>query len=260
MLTQYTRFVATFADDFGHRPAFLVCNTIYIISNVALATQNSYAALLVLRMLQSCGSSGTISLRNGIIAAIFTPAERGTYMGIIAGVTLCAPAFGPLIGGALTQTLGWRSIFWGLTIFTTAQTLIYALFVPETNRRVVGNGSIKPEQWWNQTAWQLIRESSSQQTVSPIATKTKVKLRWPNPIKVLAMLKEPDIALLIVTGSLCNAATYDIMASLPYMMTHTYGLSIIQLSLCYMYVNHAFLSRISIPPCYPSFPSKHKPN
>lgn len=187
-------------------------------------------------MLQSCGSSGTIALRNGIIAAIFTPAERGTYLGIIAGVTLCAPAFGPLIGGALTQTLGWRSIFWGLTIFTTAQTLIYVLFVPETNRRVVGNGSIEPEQWWNKTVWQLLHKSSSRQTASLSTTKTKVKLRWPNPIKVLAMLKEPDIALLIVTGSLCNAATYDIMASLPYMMTHTYGLSIIQLSLCYMYV------------------------
>ena len=161
-------------------------------------------------------------------------------MGIIAGVTLCAPSFGPLIGGALTQTLGWRSIFWGLTIFTTAQTLIYALFVPETNRRVVGNGSSAPEQWWNKTVWQLMRGSSSQQTIPPKTTQAKVKLRWPNPIKVLSMLKEPDIALLIVTGSLCNAATYDIMASLPYMMTRTYGLSIIQLSLCYMYVDPAF--------------------
>lgn len=230
--------MATLADDIGHRPAFLICNTIYIISNVALATQNSYAALLVLRMLQSCGSSGTIALRNGIIAAIFTPAERGTYLGIIAGVTLCAPSFGPLIGGALTQTLGWRSIFWGLSIFTTAQTLIYALFVPETNRRVVGNGSIEPKQWFNKTVWQLMRGASAHKSSLPTRTTTKVKLRWPNPIKVLAMLKEPDIALLVVTGSFCNAATYDIMASLPYMMTQTYGLSIIQLSLCYMYVSH----------------------
>lgn len=89
-LTIIARFVGAFADN-GHRPAFLVCNVIYIIANVALALQNSYTALILLRMLQSAGSSGTIALRNGVIASIFTPAERGGYLSVINAASLWAP-------------------------------------------------------------------------------------------------------------------------------------------------------------------------
>lgn len=50
--------VGGMADKFGRRPVYLVIFTIYVIANVALAFQKSYPALLVLRMVQSAGSSG----------------------------------------------------------------------------------------------------------------------------------------------------------------------------------------------------------
>jgi MFS family permease len=54
---------------------------IYIIANIALGVQNSYAALLVLRCLQSTGISGTVALSTAAIADVVTSAERGTYIG-----------------------------------------------------------------------------------------------------------------------------------------------------------------------------------
>jgi MFS family permease len=50
--------VGGMADKLGRRPVYLAIITIYIIANVGLAFQSSYPALLVLRMVQSAGSSG----------------------------------------------------------------------------------------------------------------------------------------------------------------------------------------------------------
>ena len=50
-------------------------------ANIGLALQNNYAALLVLRCVQSSGSSATGALANAVIADVSTFAERGSYIG-----------------------------------------------------------------------------------------------------------------------------------------------------------------------------------
>jgi MFS family permease len=91
-----------FGDIAGRRPAFIIAFTIYLGANIGLALQRNYAALLVLRMLQSGGSSGTIALVYAVVADITPSSERGKWMGIVgAGITI-GPAIGPVIG---TSTL-----------------------------------------------------------------------------------------------------------------------------------------------------------
>ena len=75
--------VGDLADMAGRRPAYIITFIIYLAANVGLALQNSYAALFLLRCLQSTGSSGAIALGYGVVADISTSAERGTYMGIV---------------------------------------------------------------------------------------------------------------------------------------------------------------------------------
>lgn len=69
------------ADMGGRRPAYFIGFVIYIGANIGLACQNNYVALLVLRCLQSTGSSGTVALGSGFVADIASSAERGSYMG-----------------------------------------------------------------------------------------------------------------------------------------------------------------------------------
>ena len=69
------------ADMTGRRPVFLLGFIIYIGANVGLALQDNYVALLVLRCLQSTGSSGTVALGNGVVADIASSGERGKFMG-----------------------------------------------------------------------------------------------------------------------------------------------------------------------------------
>ena len=71
------------ADMAGRRPAYIIAFIIYAGANVGLALQDSYAALFILRCLQSTGSSGAIALGYGVVADMSTSAERGSYMGIV---------------------------------------------------------------------------------------------------------------------------------------------------------------------------------
>lgn len=65
-------------------------------ANLSLALQNSYSALVVLRCLQSSGSSGTAVLAQAVTSDIATRAERGKYFAYaIIGLTF-GPALGPV--------------------------------------------------------------------------------------------------------------------------------------------------------------------
>src|SRR2546421_3699095 len=55
-----------------------------------------------------------------------------------------APSIGPLIGGALAHSFGWRSIFWFLCIVSATCLTLMLLTLPETARGVVGNGNLEP--------------------------------------------------------------------------------------------------------------------
>ncbi|GES65011.1 citrate synthase [Aspergillus terreus] len=98
--------MGSFADQAGRRPAYILCFLIYISGNIALALQHSFPALLVLRGLQSSGSSGTVALASAAAADVTTSAERGTYMGITSLGNIIAPSLGPILGGILSEYLG----------------------------------------------------------------------------------------------------------------------------------------------------------
>lgn len=125
-------FIGDLADTAGRRLAYAVCFIIYIGANIGLALQNSYAALFVLRCIQSSGSSGTIAMASGVVSDVATASERGSYMGYTLAGSLVGPAIGPVLGGILSQFLGWRAIFWFLTILGAAFFIVFAIFFPET--------------------------------------------------------------------------------------------------------------------------------
>ncbi|KAI9748644.1 MAG: putative DNA helicase ino80, partial [Chaenotheca gracillima] len=140
-------FVGDLADQIGRRPVYLTTLGIYLLANVGLALQSNYAALLVLRALQSAGSSGTIAIAYGVISDVATPAERGSYVGAfqIGAMSTSpnvAPSFGPVIGAVLADLAGWRWIFWFLAICSGFVLCLLFLFLPETARKIVGNGAV----------------------------------------------------------------------------------------------------------------------
>lgn len=131
------------ADNFGRRPVFIVTIAIYVCANVGLALQSSFGLLFFLRMVQSAGISGSYAVTYGIIGDLFTPAERGSYSGFVSLVLNTPPSIGPFFSGLLLQKWGWRSIFWFLSIVSPCCFLLIVLFLPETSRQIVRDGSVE---------------------------------------------------------------------------------------------------------------------
>ncbi|KAI4267625.1 MAG: hypothetical protein L6R38_008174 [Xanthoria sp. 2 TBL-2021] len=70
------------SDSIGRRLVFLVTLTLYAFGNLGLAlNKSSYAALLVLRALQSLGASAALAISYGVVADICVPSERGRMLG-----------------------------------------------------------------------------------------------------------------------------------------------------------------------------------
>ncbi|KAH7138704.1 major facilitator superfamily domain-containing protein [Dendryphion nanum] len=132
------------SDVKGRRIAYCCTFLVFFGACIGLANTKNYATLIVLRCLQSTGSASTIAIGSGVIGDITTRAERGGYMGIFQSGLLAPVAIGPVIGGALAGSLGWRSIFWFLAIYAGIFLLLLLLLLPETLRYIVANGSRLP--------------------------------------------------------------------------------------------------------------------
>ena len=218
----------------------MICFFIFIVADIGLALQTNYAALLVLRAVQSSGSSATIALSMAVVADIATSAERGRYIGWASCGLLMAQSFGPLLGGVLAQYLGWRSIFWFLAIFAAAFLVVFAILLPETCREVVGNGSIPARGislsllGYMQQRKQATKESTQEAQNHIAVAATKKKSRWPNPIAVIRILVDKESSLLLLYNAILFSGQMVVSASLPSTLQKLYGYDGLKVGLCYL--------------------------
>ncbi|KND92947.1 Quinidine resistance protein 2 [Tolypocladium ophioglossoides CBS 100239] len=219
-----------FGDMAGRRPAFIVAFLIYLFANIGLALQRDYAALMVLRCLQSAGSSGTLALAYAVVADIASSEERGRYMGIVGAGVNFGPTIGPVLGGILSEFLGWPSIFWFSTIFVFVWLIPWTLLVPETCRAVVGNGSIPPPKW-NMTLIDFIRRRGVNRRPE---SAPKVKIRIPNPLKTLYIVFRKEEGLLLFISAIIYLNFILVAATLSTLFMQIYKFDALEVGLCYL--------------------------
>ncbi|KIV92445.1 hypothetical protein PV10_03742 [Exophiala mesophila] len=234
-------FFGDFSDAAGRRPAYAICFSIYIAANIGLALQNSFPALFILRCIQSTGSSATIAMCSAVVADIATPAERGTYMGVAYSGSLLGPAIGPVIGGLLADFVGWRAIFWFLLALGAAFMIVFGVFLPETARTQVGNGSIPPK-GWNMSLINILAMRKSRQ-LDPKETSERVedeaalprkKVTFPNPLRSVSVIFDKANALLLFYNGFIFAAFYAVSAVIPSQFAEIYHFNEFQIGLCYI--------------------------
>lgn len=247
--------IAGFSDKAGRRPAYFICFTIYIIANLGLGLQNNYVALLILRMLQSGGSSGTIALANGLVGDCVVSADRGKYIAFASLGSILGPTLSPILGGLLSQYLGWHwyanlvklenaqtdnsRIFWFLLILSAVFFVPLALFLPETCRKIVGDGSIPPPR----SSWNIsdhIRFKNRAKKGIPVdeqklrELRKNYKLSIPNPIATLKVLADLETSLILVATGLGLACFYAISTGASTVFHETYGFDDLQVSLMFV--------------------------
>jgi EmrB/QacA subfamily drug resistance transporter len=121
------------SDRFGRRRVFQIGLVLFTIGSLLCSLAPNIGGLIAFRAVQGLGASMLNPVALSIIANAFKePKARAGAVGIWGAVGGVSLALGPLIGGVLTQMVGWRSIFWiNLPICFTAVALT-ARFVPES--------------------------------------------------------------------------------------------------------------------------------
>lgn len=219
------------ADQAGRRPAYILCFVIYIFGNIALALQHSFIALLALRAVQSCGSSGTVALASAVAADIITSAERGMYMGFTSLGNILAPSIGPILGGVLSNYLGWGAIFWFLAIAAGTFFVPLLLFFPETCRGIVGNGST-PAVGWNRAIWSYFRTTT--EVTPPASSVPRRRMNVPNPGSTLRLLSHRPVGLVLLANGVVFSSYYAVTAGIPALFHRIYDLDDLDIGLCFI--------------------------
>jgi EmrB/QacA subfamily drug resistance transporter len=140
VLDAYTLVVAIFlmlagsmSDRFGRRRVFQIGLSVFTVGSLLCSWAGMIEQLIGFRALQGFGASMLNPVALSIVANAFPePKERARAVGIWGAIYGVALGMGPLIGGALTQTIGWRSIFWINVPIGIMAGLLVARFVPES--------------------------------------------------------------------------------------------------------------------------------
>ena len=99
------------ADAYGRRLVFVIGIVVFTVASLLCGLSTSGDMLIASRVLQGAGAAMMNPATLSIIAATFPPRQRGTAIGIWAGVSALALAIGPLVGGLLTEHASWNWIF-----------------------------------------------------------------------------------------------------------------------------------------------------
>lgn len=100
------------SDLFDKKLLVQVSGVIFLLGALAAGFSQNVPQLLAARGLQGVGVGGLMALSQAIMGSIIPPRERGRYTGYMAAVMAVATVSGPLLGGLLVDSIGWRWCFW----------------------------------------------------------------------------------------------------------------------------------------------------
>ncbi|KAI2783825.1 MFS general substrate transporter [Daldinia loculata] len=127
------------AEVFGRRPVWMLSSCFYILWNTVAGFSQTPGLLIASRILSGIGASAEFAISNPVLADTWIPAERGTSFAISTFIPLLGPALGPIIGGAVSQSIGWRWTFWILSIYDGLLVIIAFFVFSETYEVILLN-------------------------------------------------------------------------------------------------------------------------
>ncbi len=100
------------ADLTSKKALIQIALVVFASGSILAGMSHSATWLIACRVLQGIGAGGLGALNQIVLAEIVSPRERGKYMGILGAIMAVATVGGPLLGGTLTDTIGWRWNFY----------------------------------------------------------------------------------------------------------------------------------------------------
>lgn len=129
-----------FRNKIGHKNLYIFSVSLFTIGSFLCVLAWNLPSLIMARVIQAFGAGSITPTAMSMISDVFEPTERGKALGYWGLGIIMAPAIGPTLGGILTRTLGWRSIFmvnlpFGVICVLAALTLIKKDILPAFKQR-----------------------------------------------------------------------------------------------------------------------------
>jgi EmrB/QacA subfamily drug resistance transporter len=209
-------------DIFGRRRALLAGIGLFGVASALCAVAPTAALVIAFRALQGIGAALIFPVSVAVLTNAFPPARAGHAIGLAYGIAGLGNAAGPLVGGLLTQTLGWRWIFWLLVPIALVSLVIGALSVPESRddsvpRRLdvtglalitVGIGLFtltfdRAPSWGWAAPGTIVAFVASAAILAAFSVVEK-RVRW--PLVDLSLFRNARFTILVVAGTVANIA------------------------------------------------------
>ena len=103
---------AKLSDQFGRKPLLLVGSLAFLVTSVLCAQAQDFTQLIGARALQGLGGGTITAAVFATVPTLFSPFNRARIVGLFTGTYALASIIGPLVGGIVTDGVGWRGVFY----------------------------------------------------------------------------------------------------------------------------------------------------
>ena len=212
------------ADLTSRKVLVQVAIVVFVIGTALSGLAQDPGSLIAFRVIQGLGAGGLLALVQVIMSDIISPRERGRYMGLMGGIMAVAIAGGPLLGGFITDTIGWRWNFYVAIPFAILALFLiqFTLHLPKRHRKVridyLGAALIAAGvsllliwvtlggnqfEWGSVTSWLMGVGSAVL-----LALAVLVELKHPEPIIPLTLFKNRTFALMTIASVSVGVAMF----------------------------------------------------
>nr|WP_255497283.1 MULTISPECIES: MFS transporter [unclassified Mycolicibacterium] len=209
-------------DIFGRRRALLAGIALFGVASVDCAIAPDAGLLIAARAVQGIGAALIFPVSVSVLTNAFSAQESSRAIGLAYGIAGLGNAAGPVVGGILTDTLGWRAVFWLLVPFAVVSLILGALAVPETFDHTVprrldlpglalitsGVGlftlTVDRAPSWGWTSTATVGAFAAAVALLAVFVVVERHTRW--PLLDLSLLNNGGFVVLVAAGTVANVA------------------------------------------------------
>lgn len=226
--------VAPMSEYCGRLPVYHTANVFFTVWCIASALSQNVNMLIAFRFLTGL-SVASVTLDAAVVGDMFPVERRGTIQSILGLAPLIGPVFGPTIGGAISESIGWRWMFWLLAICSGVIELGFIAFFRETYKVTV----------LRKKTDRLRKETGNEQLLPaierPKGLEAFLQKGLIRPARMICL--SPILMLLAIYVSIIFAYLYILLTTLTPVFEHNYGFSTQSASYVYIGIGKEIFSR-----------------